>query len=222
MHKKKTLITAYLVLIATVIIAYLFTPLKEILAKENIRSIVSSAGIFAPLIFAAIHISFLLLFLPDQFLVILAGTIFGLPYGMAITITTATIAAIISFFISRNIGKNARIKKKSRTLERIKIALDKNLDKNGLFTLILLRFVLFHYMLFNYAAGLVKKVKTKDFLLSTIITNLFGSFSMVYLGSALGGTWKDMLPPIIIASFFFILVPFMIRKFKKDMPDQIE
>ena len=115
--------------------------------------------------------------------------------------------------------KKPKSKTKSKKLQKIKSVLNKNLDENGITTLIILRFIIVHYMFFNFAAGLVKKVKPRDFFISTFLINIIGAFSMVYLGSSLGKSWKEVLFASIIAAVLLILTPLILKKLQKRRVD---
>ena len=183
---------------------------------ESIRAIVEGTGIFAPLIFMILYVIISLFGVSAAAMTILAGTLFGLVEGLIIVVIAATVSATIAFYVARYFSKRF-IKKKiedKNLFDKLVDRIDKTAEKKGFMTIAILRLSFMPYIPLSYAAGLVKSLKSIDFVLATFITNIFGSFVFIFLGASI----VESLPLFILAIILLILflqLPKLIKKFSK-------
>lgn len=201
--KKK--IIAISVLIVLTIIALFFNPL-EYISTDKISSFISSFGVFGPLVFGLLYIIISLFGISAAALTILAGVLFSLPVAMSVVVISATIVATLGFLISRYFSKYLS-NKESKLVKKV----EEKCEKNGFLAIAILRLLFLPYMPLSYAAGLVKKLKLKDFVLATFLTNIFGSFFFIFLGYSL----TKSLPYVIVAILLligFFQIPKLLKK----------
>lgn len=187
------------------IIALFFNPL-EFISTDKISSFISSFGVFGPLVFGLLYISISLFGISAAALTILAGVLFSLPVAMSVVVVSATIVATLGFLISRYFSKYLP-KKESKLVKKI----EEKCERNGFLGIAVLRLLFLPYMPLSYAAGLVKKLKLRDFVLATFLTNIFGSFFFIFLGYSLTKSLPYVIVAIILLIGFF-QIPKLIKK----------
>lgn len=201
--KKKILIVGALIVLT--FIALFFNPL-EYISTDKISTFISSFGIFGPLVFGLLYIIISLFGISAAALTILAGVLFSLPVAMSVVVISATIVATLGFLISRYFSKYLP-NKGSKLVKKI----EEKCEKNGFLAIAVLRLLFLPYMPLSYAAGLVKKLKLRDFVLATFLTNIFGSFFFIFLGYSLTKSLPYVIVAIILLIGFF-QIPKLLKK----------
>ena len=210
--KQKTFLKfiAFVILIILVIFSYFYFDLKSQLNTENIRNIINSYGIFAPLVFILIFIIASVLFLPGSILSFTGGAIFGSIIGTIYTIIGATIGATLAFLFARHFTRSFFQESIERKYKKIK-EFNNKLEKKGFFTVIFLRLIpIFPFNGLNLALG-ITKVKLKDYILGTFLGIIPGSFLYAYLGDSVV---EMNLTNIIIAIVLLILLSLSLNIYK--------
>lgn len=125
-----------------------------------------------------------MLFFPGAPLTLLAGATLGTFKGSIVSIIGNSLGAIFAFYISRYLLQDMVQSKLLIKYPKIN-DYDKKLSSNGLVTVIILRLIpLFPFNALNYVLG-VTRVKTKDYILGTVIGIIPGTIAFVYFGEAL-------------------------------------
>ncbi len=205
MNKKIPLLVG---IVLSLILLYFFTPLKMYLTPTALRTFIEQFGTAAPLIYILLYIVLTLIFFPATVVTILGGLVFGTFFGVVYAVIGATIAATFAFYIARYFGRQTVEKLLKGKVEKV----DEKISSNGFASIATMRLLFLPYMPISYAAGLTK-VKAKDFVLATLLTNIPGAFAFAYLGNSFGDLRK-----IVIAIVLVILVmstPKIFKKFKK-------
>lgn len=174
-------IVVAVVLIAAVT-AIWFSPLREHLTRENVRTAVEQVrGVwYGPILFALAFAAGCIFALPASVFVISAGFIWGTLLGGIYSIIAGLLGASASFFLSRFIGEGLldRFGKIGRMVA-------KQMDHAGFSSLLAIRFIPgIPFAVVNYGAG-VTSVKYRDFLLSTLIGITPAMFVFAYCADAL-------------------------------------
>lgn len=116
-----------------------------------------------------------------------SGYLFGLVPGTIIVLTSATIAATISFFIGRTFLKTWAQNYTSKWSQWV--AIDKAIAKEGFKVILLLRLSpLLPFALSNYLYG-ITSIDFLSFIVGTFLGFAPGTFGLVYAGTA----GKDLL-----------------------------
>ena len=143
---------------------------------ESVRHALAGAGFAAPLMFImiqALHILFPII--PGQFFTILGGFAFGPLFGAIYSLIGVTLGSLIIFYVTRRFGK----KPIEHLLNDLELShFEYIFKKKGIKGILILRFIpLIPYEIFAIGAGL-SKIKTKDFLIITILTDI--PFTLIY------------------------------------------
>jgi uncharacterized membrane protein YdjX (TVP38/TMEM64 family) len=155
-------------------------------SPAQVRDLVESVGLAAPLVFIAISAPLSAAFFPGPLLAGASGLLFGTALGTPVTLIAATLGAMLAFTISRHGGREAldglgggRIEEWQRRIER-----------RGFVAVLYARIAPTPFTLVNYAAGLTR-VRTRDFILATVI----GVSPRAFAYTALGGHLSDLSSP---------------------------
>jgi uncharacterized membrane protein YdjX (TVP38/TMEM64 family) len=187
----------------------IYTQNSKLLDIQKIQGFIQSFGIYGPIVFMLIYIAISLTGISAASLTIVAGLIFDLPTAMITVVISATIAAYIAFLITRYFSKNIKIKNKN--VQKIIDQIEEKSETNGLLAISTLRLAFLPYILLSYAAGFVKKLKARDFVLGTFITNIFGSFFFIYLGFSITQSLPFFIGAILLL-IFFLQTPKIMKK----------
>lgn len=224
-NRKTIFVVSAILFFAVLIYTLNFFSLLDV---NKIQSIVESSGIYAPIVFGVLYIGVTLTGVSAAFFTVLAGTLFGAVNGLIIVVLSATIAAAISFYIARffrsKFLESKKSKKNKNILSNLIKKIEMNAKKNGFVTISILRLSFLPYIPLSYASGLVKNLKFSDFILATLITNVFGSFVFIFLGDRikelLQGNFDiqtiiTLLISIALLICFIVFVPKIAKRFQK-------
>ena len=151
--------------------------------RERIQRVVDDAGVLAPLVFVVLLVAQAVLApLPAPALAMGAGYSFGIFEGFLLTWSGALLGGVISFWISRLIGRG--FVAGSERMQR----LDRYVDEHGAITIFVLRLLpLVSFDAISYAAGL-SSISFWRFFVATALGMIPGTLAFVYLGGASSST----------------------------------
>lgn len=145
---------------------------------SDIRSFIDSKGSLGPIVYVVLLTLLPLLLFPDSLIVIAGGMAFGLGWGTVLTSIGSLLGGMISFYISRYVGKDF-VQKYAKDISAFK---GKNNKVNGFFLILILRLIpMFPFKVVSYSAGLTN-VKAKDFAIATVIGSMPGIVVYTNLG----------------------------------------
>ncbi|MFC7061573.1 TVP38/TMEM64 family protein [Halobacillus seohaensis] len=172
-------------------------------ASFAILSWIEHQGIWAPLLFIAIHLLRPFLFLPVMFLCITGGLLFGPIAGTAYSVIGTLLSSILFYRMIRMVP--SVFKKLQRMYDRW----NKNRSKLTVKQVAILRLIPFiHFHLLSYCLIQISS-DFKDYAKSSFLANLPVAFVYTSVGQ-----WITLfsLPMVIVASSALIILCFMIRK----------
>ncbi len=160
--------------------AWHFLPLNDWLKALAER--ISGLGLLGAIVYGAVCIAALLLFVPASILTIGAGYLFGLAGGMAVVWPAATVKAALAFVIGRHLARD-RVQRFARRHPKF-AALERAIGKGDWKVVVLLRWSpIVPFSVSNYLYGLTP-VRFSHYVTATAVGMLPGSFLYVYLGAA--------------------------------------
>lgn len=168
------------VLAAALIAAWILLPIKEWVG--SFRGWIADLGPWGAFIFAGVYIVATVLLVPVSFLTIVAGLAFGLGWGFALVVVSATIGATLAFLVSRHLVHD-RVKSLVETRPRFK-AVNEAVSKEGWKIVALLRLSpLVPFNLQNYFYG-ITDIRLLHYVPATFVGIMPGTMLYVYLGAA--------------------------------------
>ncbi len=199
-----------IVLISAALYILLRKELFADLSQENLKSFISSFGMYAPLTYIVVlAISVVVSQIPNVPLAICAGMMFGANLGGLYSVIGGMVGALACFYIARSLGVTF-IKK---LFGKVPVLSDRINDTHvGLIIFITRLFPFFSFDIISYCAGLTK-IRMRTFFIATIT----GMVPMTFLFSNLGDNF--MIDKTLYLFFnlcvvlVFILAPFLVRRF---------
>jgi uncharacterized membrane protein YdjX (TVP38/TMEM64 family) len=210
-------IAAAIVLVAA-FAALWFSPLREQLTRENVRTFVQHLrGLwYGPIVFILAFAAGCVFALPASVFVIAAGFIWGWAFGTLYAILGGLLGAVISFFLARFIGEGLL-----ERFGRVGKMVAKQVDHAGFRSLLVARFIPgIPFAVLNYGAG-VCGVRFRDYLPATIIGITPPMFVFAYCADALfNGTMSegDVVKRLVVACLLMIaitLLPVVVKRFAR-------
>jgi len=216
-NKRKIIIFALLIASAFAFAVFLWDKVN----LEELKAYINSLGIWGPLVFSCLYVAVALTGISVAFLTTLSGTIFGLVNGLIIVVLAATLSATIAFYLARFIFRapasfedNTVSLQKKNYISGLIEKIEEKSHENGFMIIAILRLSFLPYIPLSYAAGLVKSLSARDFILATFLTNLFGSFVFIFLGASLGENCLLFVLAIILM-IAFMQIPKLIKKWSE-------
>jgi len=166
--------------IVALALAWRFLPLTTWLRSlENGVASMGSAGL---LVYGAVYVAAVLLFVPGIVLTLGAGFLFGFVRGCLLVSAASTIAAALAFLIARHLAR-ARIEQWARRRAEFE-AIDRAVGENGWKIVALLRLSpLVPFSLSNYLYGLTS-VRFAPYVLTSWLAMIPATLVYVSLGAA--------------------------------------
>lgn len=181
--------------------------------QATIKSTVTEAGIFAPIIFTIIVILEVVIApIPGSPIYFISGIIFPPLIGALLAIIGNIIGAYLAFLLARSYGR--KIVEKFITKKDLKI-LDKFSREKGAITIFLLRVnPLTSTDLFSYLAG-ISKLNIKKFLIATTLGLIPPIVTQAYLGNILSSSTALYNIFLLSSLIYVILAIIIIVKIRK-------
>lgn len=218
MNKQALLRWLVLIILITLIIIVTIKYRSEI-NVEYLQNLLRQYGIWAPLIFIAIYITGVVLFLPGSILTITGGLIFGPVMGTVYNLSAAVVGASIAFLIARYLAGDWVAAKTGGKLKQLKQGVE---EEGWRFVAVVRLIPLFPFNLLNYALGLTQ-IRLSAYITASAIFMLPGTIAYTYLGSlgqaAVTGKPGEIITKIFIAIGLLVLVaviPWIIKKLRQD------
>ena len=178
---------AYLVILVSLFAIISSLPLNSL--SSALKDWIDSLGIWGPITLGLIYIIATIIFVPGTLLTLVAGAVFGLGLGFITVSIASTIGASLAFLIARYFARDkvASMAKDNRHFD----AIDAAIEEGGWKVVGLLRLSpAIPFNVQNYLYGLTK-VKFWEYVLTSWIAMMPGTFMYIYLGTvsgaALGG-----------------------------------
>lgn len=177
----------------------------------GIREFVLSYGALAAIVYEAMHALRPFTFLPATPFTIAGGYIFGPVYGLVLAMAGTTLAATITFYLSRYVFRDFV----RRRLSTRYAGFDSRFDGGGMLTVASLRFIpVLPFDAVGYVAG-VSSIRYRDYLGGTLIGEFPGALVLTLLGDRLTDFGSPgFYASLALACLLFIL-PEAYRRIRK-------
>jgi len=185
---------------------------KDYLTVEGLGRFLSTAGLWAPLVFIAIYAVGVCLFVPGSILTGIGAVIFGAYWGFVYVWIGAMIGASVAFLIGRTLGREFAASLVGNRLRKY----DDAIERNGFATVLYLRLIYFPFTPMNFGMGLTK-VNFRDYFLGTGLGILVGTFIFTFFIGSLkeiwaSGDWSELASFKVFFSVGLFIFSFFIPK----------
>ena len=149
---------------------------------DTVQAAVESTGPWGPVVYVALHVLLTLVPVSKNLLAGVAGVLFGLAGGIALSWVASMISALVTFAIARRLGRAAVASMTGPRIDRV----EEIMRQQGLLAVIIARVTpVIPFTVVNYGAG-VTAVTTRDFVLGTAIGIIPGTVGYAALGASAG------------------------------------
>lgn len=187
--------------VALVIVGSLLVRNLNWLSLDAVKAWMTWAGPWGPIAFVAAYAASSFLLVPAWTLSVASGALWGPTLGTAYTVSGATMAAAVPFFVSRRWGRP--IAERMMMKNRVAGVCDRMLSRRGFESILVMRLLpVFPWDLVNYGAGLCG-IRFKDFMLGTFLGIIPASYAYNLIGANLGE--PDSSRALILAAAAILL-----------------
>lgn len=149
---------------------------------DTVQATVESTGAWGPVVYVALHVLLTLVPVSKNLLAGVAGALFGLVGGIALSWVASMISAAVTFAIARRLGRTAVASMTGPRIDRV----EEIMRQQGLLAVIVARVTpVIPFTIVNYGAG-ITAVTSRDFVLGTAIGILPGTVGYAALGASAG------------------------------------
>lgn len=149
---------------------------------DTVQEAVESTGAWGPVVYVGLHVLLTLVPVSKNLLAGVAGALFGLAGGIALSWVASMLSAVVTFAIARRLGRAAVASMTGPRIDRV----EEIMRQQGMLAVIIARVTpVIPFTVVNYGAG-VTAVTTRDFVLGTAIGILPGTVGYAALGASAG------------------------------------
>ena len=166
---------------------------------DAVQAAVASTGAWGPLVYVALHVVLTLVPVSKNLLAGVAGALFGLGLGIALSWLASMVAAVVGFAIARRLGREAVASLTGPRIERV----EDILRHQGLVAVLVARLTPIPFTVVNYGAG-VSAVSWRDYVVGTAVGVLPGSVGYVALGASAGRDARTFVVATSVATVILV------------------
>lgn len=180
----------------------------------GLENFVDSAGAFAPVAYVFAYVLLTVLLFPGSIATVASGALFGPVWGTVLTLIGATAGATAAFLIARYLGRERVRSRLGPRLTRF----DDSLIRTGFLSVLILRLLpVAPFNVSNYAFG-VTGIKTRSYVLATVIGILPGTVAFVALGSTLSDPTSTGFIVSLTAVLFLTAIAYVLNRRVNRLP----
>lgn len=213
--KRYVVLCSGVLLLVCIVFFVRTTPLGSLLDPAYVKGVVVSYGAFAPLVYMSMYVLACMVFFPGTPLTLIGGVLFGPILGTLYAVMGATIGATCAFYFSRFFGGGI-MSNKAGGINKKLIVYNQSIERNGLATVLFLRFVpLFPFNALNFALGFTN-IKSRDYILGTFLGIIPGTMVFVFFGDSLGSHSLQKIVFALLALMTLLVIgKYMMGKYGK-------
>ena len=206
--------TAIVITALAVILLCLFTPLKTVFNPFLFKDFIQQYQGYIEILFITIYTVLTVIGVPGTVLTIVGGSLFGIWYGTAISIISATLGALFAFWAARYLFRNMAQRRfsKSKRLTKYQTAV---LKQPFSFVLTTRLIPISPFNLVNYLFGLTS-IDWWDYTKATFVGVIPGSFAYTWIGHSgeMAMTHGDRLNFFLALTFLALisLIPLLYNR----------
>ena len=149
---------------------------------DTVQAAVASTGAWGPVVYVVLHVLLTLVPVSKNLLSGVAGALFGLGAGIALSWVASMVSAVVGFLVARRLGREAVAQMTGPRITRV----EEILRQQGVIAVIVARLTpVLPFTFVNYGAG-VSAVSLRDFVLGTAVGVLPGTVGYAALGASAG------------------------------------
>jgi uncharacterized membrane protein YdjX (TVP38/TMEM64 family) len=167
---------------------------------DRVQAAVESTGAWGPLAYVALHVLLTLVPVSKNLLSAVAGALFGLAGGIALSWVASMVSAVVTFLVARRLGRPAVAAMTGPRIDRVEAVL----RDQGVVAVVVARLTpLLPFTIVNYGAG-VSAVSMRDFVLGTAVGIVPGTVGYAALGASAGRDATTFVAAGVVAAVLLV------------------
>ncbi len=167
---------------------------------DRVQAAVESTGAWGPLAYVALHVLLTLVPVSKNLLSAVAGALFGLAGGIALSWVASMVSAVVAFLVARRLGRPAVAAMTGPRIDRVEAVL----RDQGVVAVVVARLTpVLPFTIVNYGAG-VSAVSMRDFVLGTAVGIVPGTIGYAALGASAGRDATTFVAAGVVAAVLLV------------------
>ena len=167
---------------------------------DRVQAAVESTGAWGPLAYVALHVLLTLVPVSKNLLSAVAGALFGLAGGIALSWVASMVSAVVTFLVARRLGRPAVAAMTGPRIDRVEAVL----HDQGVVAVVVARLTpVLPFTIVNYGAG-VSAVSMRDFVLGTAVGIVPGTVGYAALGASAGRDATTFVAAGVVAAVLLV------------------
>ena len=167
---------------------------------DTVQETVASTGAWGPLVYVVLHVLLTLVPVSKNLLATVAGALFGMAGGIALSWVASMVSAVVGFLIARRLGRETVAQMTGPRIDRVEDVL----QQQGLIAVVVARLTpVLPFTVVNYGAG-VSAISRRDYVLGTAVGVLPGTVGYAALGASAGRDATTFVVAGVVAAVLFV------------------
>ena len=167
---------------------------------DTVQEAVASTGPWGPLVYVVLHVLLTLVPVSKNLLSTVAGALFGLAAGIALSWVASMLSAVVGFLVARRLGREAVAQMTGPRITKVEDVL----RQQGFIAVVVARLTpVLPFTIVNYGAG-VSAISLRDFVTGTAVGVLPGTVGYAALGASAGRDARTFVIAGAVAAVLFV------------------
>jgi uncharacterized membrane protein YdjX (TVP38/TMEM64 family) len=167
---------------------------------DAVQAAVAATGAWGPAVYLVLHVLLTLVPVSKNLLSGVAGALFGLAGGIAVSWVASMVSALVTFAIARRLGREAVAEMTGPRLARVEDVM----RHQGVSAVIVARLTpVLPFTIVNYGAG-VSAVSLRDFLVGTAVGIVPGTVGYAALGASAGRGGQIVVASLVVGAVLLV------------------
>ena len=167
---------------------------------DAVQRAVAATGAWGPVVYVVLHVLLTLVPVSKNLLSGVAGALFGLAGGIAISWVASMLSAVVGFAIARRLGRETVAEMTGPRLARVEDVM----RHQGVAAVVVARLTpVLPFTIVNYGAG-VSAVSLRDFLVGTAVGIVPGTVGYAAIGASAGRSAAIFAASLVVGTLLFV------------------
>ena len=178
---------------------------------DAVRRAVAASGAWGPVVYVVLHVVLTLVPVPKNLLAGVAGVLFGLGAGIALSWSASVLSAMVTFHLARHLGREAVEDLTGRRIDSVR----RVLREQGVLSVVIARLTpVVPFTVVNYASG-VSPVTRRDYLVGTALGVVPGTVAYVALGASAGSDLTTIALAVVLGAVLLVATALVSRRLRR-------
>ena len=167
---------------------------------DTVQTAIAATGPWGPVAYVVLHVLLTLVPVSKNLLSGVAGALFGLAGGIAVSWVASMLSAVVGFAIARRLGRESVAEMTGPRLARVEDVM----RHQGVAAVLVARLTpVLPFTIVNYGAG-VSAVSVRDFLVGTAVGIVPGTVGYAALGASAGGSTAIVAASVALGAVLLV------------------